>query len=346
MITVNATLDMAYTGTERFELFTLGSWNSIALAPPGVGTLGPIVQTFPFASMTSLIGRMPHDRLTADDAAVVLRYAGTELRGAFKAVPFDQTGTETITGMMSTVVLQPFTFAIDVMDLMRRYGTVKPIVGAPMMNWTIRAAPGAQLQEDFGPLLAAGGPTDLTAVSLQVGNPFAPDWPSVLQWQTRASRTYTPPSAGLPVMLLAGMQEFAILEPGLQMKLPAGLPAQITLGGVVLESDGVTIAKPSRGVEVSFTTDIQANTMYLLQLFKLIPNAGNTALQFEQKLRAYARQPRFVLPPELFENGAVYTLRAHAVAGGFPGISDGDLAQRSLPYAASFLDSSVFQVIP
>lgn len=344
-ITVNTALDVPFNGADRFELFTLGSWNAVALAAPAVGaTL--LAQTFPFTAMSSLTGRMPLERITSDDAAVVLRYAGNELQGALRAAPFDQTGADTVSGPLTTVAIQPFSFAIDQVDLTRRYGAVRPAVGAPGMQWTLRAAPGAQLNTDLGPLLAAGGPTDATTVSSQAGNPFAPDWPSTVLWLSQASRTYTPPAAGLPVTLFAGMHERAILESGLQMMLPAGLPTRITLIGTVLENDGVTIAKPARGVEVSFQTDVPENTLYQLQLFKLVPNAAMTALQHELKLGAQGIQPRFVLPPELFEAGAHYTLRAIAVAGGFPGIAAGDLTQRSIPIAVSFLDSGVFQVAP
>lgn len=343
-ITVDATLDVAYTGAERFELFTLGSWSSIALTPPAVGTLGPIAQTFAFDATTNLTGRTPRERITAADAAVVLRYVGNELQGAFRAAPFDQTGADTITGTMTTVPIEPFTFAIDQEDATRRYLEVRPAVGAPAMSWTLRAAPGAQLNNDQGPLLAAGGPTDLTTVSSQAGNPFAAEWPSTLLWLTRASRTYTPPSAGLPVTLFAQMYERAILAPGLELKLAAGIPTRITIVGAVLENDGVTIARPSRAVEVTFETDAPVNTMYQLNLYKLVPNAAGTALQLELKLGASGVAPRFLLPPELFEPGALYTLRAIAIAGGFPGLADGDLTQRTIPIAVSHLDSGVFQV--
>jgi hypothetical protein len=347
MITVNATLDAVYTGAERFELYTLGSWNTIPLTPPAAGTLGPIAQTFAFTAMTSITTR-PHERITADDGVVVLRYVGNELRGAFKAAPFDQTGTDAITGTMKTVTLQPFMFGIDPMDATRRYGAVRPLVGTPTLQWALHAAPGAQLNNDSGPLLAAATLTTpmTTMVMSQAGNPFEPDWPSTLAWVTQASRTYTPPSAGLQATLVAGMSERVILAPGLQLKLPAGLPTRITLAGMVLEGDGATLVKPVSAVEASFTTDIAANTLYQLQLFKLVPNAANTALQLELKLGANGVAPRFVLPPELFETGALYTLRAIAIQGGFPTIDAGDLTQRSIPLATSFLDSGVFQVTP
>jgi len=342
MITVSTTLDVPHNGADRYELFVVGTWNSIALTPPAAGAT-TLAQTFPFTSMTAHAGR-PHEKITMDDAAVVLRYTGNELRGAFSALPLEQTGTDTITGAMTAVAVQPFTFAIDQADAARRYTAVRPAVGAPTLQWTVRAAPGGLLNQDLGPLLAAGGPTTPTTVSSQAGNPFGPEWPSTLLWLTQSSRAYTPPSANLPVTLYAGMHERAFLGPGLEMKLAAGLPSRITLLSTVLETDGVTITRPSRPVEVSFTTDVASNTMYQLQLFKLVPNAGQTALQYELKLGANGVAPKFVLPPELFEAGALYTLRAISVQGGFPGIDQGDLVQRSLPIGISFLDSGVFLV--
>lgn len=344
-LTVNATLDAPFTGAERFELQTLGSWNTIALAVPAVGAAA-LAQTFAFTAMTSITGR-PHERITSDDAVVVLRYVGNELRAAAKAPPLDQTGADTITATLTAVAIQPFTVAIDQADLMRRYSAARPIVGTPALSWTLRAAPGAQLNIDNGPLLAAGAaPTSMTEIASQAGNPFAPDWPSVLLWQTQAARSYTPPSAGLPASLLAGMSERAILAPGLEMKLPAGLPSKIAIGAVSLEADGATIPRPTRAVEVTFMTDVPVNTLYQLQLLKLVPNAGNTALTPEVKLAALGVAPRFLLPPDLFEPGALYTLRASAVQGGFPAIADGDLTERTLPLASAFLDSGVFLVMP
>ena len=344
-LTVNVTLDAPTTGAERFELLTLGSWNTLALAAPAAGGTA-LAQTFPFTAMTPITGRMPLERITADDAVVVLRYVGNELQGAFRAPPFEQTDADTITGTMAAVKIDPFTVAIDQPDLLRRYSAARPPVGTPTTSWTLRAAPGAQLNIDNGPLLTAGTPTDMATISSQAGNPFAPDWPSTLLWQTQAARSYTPPTAGLPASLLAGMSERAVLAPGLEMKLPAGLPSKIAIGAVSLETDGATLPRPTRAVEVTFMTDVPTNTLYQLQLLKLVPNAGNTALVTELKLSATGAAPRFVLPPELFEPNALYTLRAGAVQGGFPGVAAADLTQRELPLASSFLDSGVFLVMP
>jgi hypothetical protein len=173
-------------------------------------------------------------------------------------------------------------------------------------------------------------------------------WTSTMLWQLQATRVYTPPAAGLPVTLAASAAERAQLAPGLEMRLPAGLPARISLNGTLLVNDGISIAKPARAVQVSFETDVATNTLYQLQLFKLVPNGAMppTALALQQKVAATGAAPRFTLPPELFEAGGLYTMRAAAVQGGFPAAADGDLTQRELPIAVSFLDSGVFEVMP
>ena len=347
-LTVNVTLDAPHTAADTYQLYTLGSWNQLGLPVPAVGAGALATAALPFTSMSSITGR-PHERITADDAAVVLRYVGNQLRAAAVAPPFEQTGADTITGGLTAVTLDPATVAIDQAAATTRYTMVRPLVGAPTAQWTLRAAPGAMLNNDNGPLLHAGGPTDATTISFMAGNPFADrGWASTMLWLTQASRTYTPPTAGLPVTLLAGMHERAILAPGLEMKLPAGLPLRISLNGALLVNDGITIAKPARAVEVSFETDVASNTLYQLQLFELVPNAAMppTALVLQLKLAANGAAPRFALPPELFEAGGLYTLRAIAVQGGFPGIADGDFVQRSLPIGISFLDSGVFEVMP
>lgn len=347
-ITVNVTLDTAHVATDTYQLSTLGSWNEVGLPAPAVGatTLAPPAVTF--TSMTSITGR-PHEAITADDTVVVLRFTGNQLRGALRAAPFAQTGTDTVTGTVTAATLEPFTVKIDQAASTARFAMARPVVGAAAPQWSLRAAPGGVLNNSNGPLLNSGGPTDPMTISFMAANPFADlMWTSTMLLTQRASRTYTPPSAGLPVTLSAGMDERAALAPGLEMRLPAGLPTRVTLNGTLLVNDGVSIAKPARAVQVSFETDVPTNTMYQLQLFKLVPNTAMppTALVLQQKLAASGAAPQFTLPPEVFEAGALYTLRAVAIQGGFPGIADGDLTQRELPIGLAFLDSGVFEVMP
>jgi hypothetical protein len=346
-LTVNATLETAHAATDTYQLFTLGSWNQVALPAPAVGATTLAPPAVAVTAMTSITGR-PHEAITADDAVVVLRYTGNQLRGALRAPPFEQTGADTITGTVANAALEAFTVKIDQAAAAARFTAVRPVVGTPTAAWTLRAAPGGILNNDQGPLLNSGGPTDPMTISFMAANPFADlMWTSTMLWQMQATRAYTPPSAGLPVTLVANAAERAGLAAGLEMRLPAGLPTRISLNGTLLVNDGVSIAKPARGVEVAFETDVAANTMYQLQLFKLVPNEAMppTALVRQQKLGASGAAPRFTLPPELFEAGGLYTLRAVAVQGGFPGAADGDFTQRELPIGVSFVDSGVFEVM-
>jgi hypothetical protein len=94
--------------------------------------------------------------------------------------------------------------------------------------------------------------------------------------------------------------------------------------------------------EVSFTADRMANTIYQLQVLRLVPNAAGTALVFENRLVAIATTPPFQIPANVFKSGELYTLRVTCLQGGFPGLSAGDLTMRTLPVAAGSLDSGVF----
>jgi hypothetical protein len=299
--------------------------------------------------MSSITGR-PHERITGQDGVVVLRYVGNRLAGALAVPAFEQTGTDTITGTLGTVLANnTLDIRIDQAAAAQRFAACRPTVGNLSMQWALRAAPGWQFNNDNGPLLnaAAVAMLDPPTITATYGNPFSQrGWLSTFTWVVTASRVYTPPSANLPVTLVAQMSERALPDPGLVLTLPAGLPELITLDGKSLSMDGQTIARPGKAVDVSFITDLPENTFYQLQLFELVPNMANTALELRQLLGAAGVAPKFRLPPELFKPGSLYTLRAVAVKGGFPTLGDGDLTRRELPVAVSLLDSGVFQVTP
>ncbi len=351
MFTVNVALDVAYQGVEGFQLFTVGSWNVRGLEPPalvGEATLAP--PPFLMTSMTSFTGR-PHEAITTDDAVLVLRYLGNDLTGVFEVPPFTQTGSDTIMGALAPVAHdRMLDVRIDQAAATARFTAVRPAVSAPSFGWDLRAAPGAAYNQNLGPVLHAVGvaPTD-TMIQVAYGNPFdARGWKSTLTWASNANRTVTLPGQTLPVTLSAGMFQ-RVIDPAaaLVLDLPAGLPELITLDGRPLSSDGGTVAAPTRAVEVTFLNGgSQTHTLYQLQLFELVPNAGGTALVQVIRLSASGTDPSFTLPPELLEPGKLYSLRAVTVLGGFPAIADGNFRERELPIAVSFLDSGAFQVTP
>jgi hypothetical protein len=349
MLTVNVTLDVPTVGNEGFQLFTIGSWNIIGLPAPVLGSLAEAPPAFAMTTMQSFTGR-PHEAITTADSVLVLRYVANDLTGALEVAPFDQTGNDQITGAINAVTHDRMVdVKIDQTKIATRYSAARPAVPTVSVGWGIRASPGFEVGDNNGPLLQATAilPTD-TMIQVPYGNPFdAKGWKSTLTWSTNASRVFTPAGQTLPVTLFAGMFQFAT-DPtaGLVLDLPAGLPELISFDGMPLSSDGTPIAAPTHAVEVTFITDRPTNTLYQLQLFELVPNAAATALEFHQKLGASGSQPKFTLPPELFEPGKIYTLRAVSVQGSFPNIATGDLRARDTPLAISFLDSAVIQVNP
>jgi hypothetical protein len=118
------------------------------------------------------------------------------------------------------------------------------------------------------------------------------------------------------------------------------------MNGTPLTADGMMMTvDPAKAVEVSFVADVADNTLYQVQLFELLPNAQNTALVFTTRLGASGTKPSFLLPPELFEVGHNYALRAICIQGGYPTIGTGDLTHREPPQAVGFLDAGAFTVV-
>lgn len=357
-ITLTAPLDSAIVDGESFQTFTVGSWTARAFPPENVPlgalAIGPV--SYPFSASSNLSGRAQLDRLTTQDAFFVLRYTGLVLSGIAEVPAFDQTGDDTLMAPVMTRLALDRTLdvTIDAATIATRYATVRPAVGALEMGWTMVAAPGYQVASTIGPVLAFGGLSmaDL-GVNLLYANPFAArGWNTILAFNTFESRQHTPPDPGTgpiqPIELRAGMDQY--IEPSASrtaLDLPAGLPRLVSINGNQLSADGQTISLSTGFVEVSFTTDRPDATLYNLQVFDLVPSQLDaTQLVRSQVLFAAAAEPRFTLPPELFQLGHTYVLRASCTFGGYPNIASGDFVTRELPTAQSYLDSAVFTVTP
>ena len=351
-LTINVGLNPVYAG-ELLRLFTVGSWN-LRDAPAGevAAGAGAWNVTFPFSSVSSQVGR-PLEQITTDDAVYLLRYgAGTsDLQGVLEVTPFTQSVSDTLTGTISPNPHdRTLSFTVDTAAVATRFSATRPAMANLSMSWSVVAAPGYQIVSNAGPVLqAAGVAAGGDSISVPYGNPFVAnhDWPDVLTWSTAESRSFTPPALGLPVAPQTGMFQLAFPTAGMALSLPAGLPITLTMSGTPLTTDGVMMTvDPAKAVDVSFVADVPANTAYQLQLFELVPNSQTapTALVYQQKLGATGSKPEFLLPPELFEVGKTYVLRAICIQGGFPTLGMGDLTNRMPPQAVSFLDGAVFTV--
>jgi hypothetical protein len=351
-LTINVGLNPVYN-SELLRLFTVGSWN-LRDAPAGEVAVGAGAWnvTFPFSSVSSQVGR-PLEQLTTDDAIYLLRYgAGTsDLQGFLEVPPFTQSVSDTITGTVSPNPHdRTLAFTVGTATVATRFAATRPAMTNLAMSWSVVAAPGYQIVSNAGPVLqAAGVAPGADSINVTYGNPFVADhdWPDVVTWSTAESRTFTPPALGLPVTPQAGMFQLVFPTAGMNLDLPAGLPITLTMNGTALTTDGATMTvDPAKAVSVSFVADAQNNTLFQLQLFELVPNSQTapTALVYLQKLGATGSKPAFTLPPELFEVGKTYVLRAICIQGGFPTIAMGDLTNRTPPQAVSFLDGAVFTV--
>ncbi len=351
MLSVNATLEAPFvSGT--FELFIVGTWTVIGLGQPVAMTTTLAPPPFAVSTMSSLTGR-PVEQITVDDAPFIMRrVAGTnQLDGLIEITPFAQTGNDALTGTIAPITAdRPLSLAIDPAGAAGRFSAVRPAITSALgFSWAVSAAPGHEVGFNTGPLLNAAGAlmTD-TTVTAMYANPFeARGWRTVLAWSGSGTRTTTPPGQALPVTLRAGMSQL-VLDPdaGLSLDFPAGLPEQVSIGGTSLSVDGVQLPVPTGSVEVTAIVDRPTATVYSLEVRELVPNAAVTALEPIRTLLVISRESSFTLPPETFKVGSYYTLRVQTIDGLFPNIATGDLRTRALPFASSFLDSGVFQVMP
>lgn len=349
MITVQATLPTAYAVGETFQFYSVGTWNNLALTVPalaGATTLGP--ETFAFESTALLAGR-PHERITAADAVLVLRYVANELTGVMEAAPFDQSGDDLVSGTMSAVAAdQMLDATIDPAGVATRYAPLRPAMGAPTMSWSLAAVPGIDHVAARGLALrsAAVAAIDPGALAVPFGNPFmSKGWRTMFSWATTATRSFTPPALALPVTLRAELVTRVEPTAGMTVELSAGLPELITLDGMPLSTDGLTIARPTRAVPVRFAAG-GTNTLYQLQLYELVPNMAGTALEYSHVITATSATNEFLLPPELFVADKTYVIRAVTYGGSYPELATGDLTVRSLPVSIGYHDSGVFTVAP
>jgi hypothetical protein len=364
--TVSATLD-APVGSDLFQAYVVGAWlrRTFAAAELPVAPAVQLAPTFAFTAANSVAGLAQLDQVTTEDAFLILRYSGTgltALTGVAEVPPFAQTGMATMLPA-ATMTAVPQDQKLDVKIappvIAGRYTKVAPAVSALQMSWSLVAAPGAAIASNAGPALQSGGVmmTD-PGISVSYGNPFATrGWSTIFTLATQESRVYAPigpMGMPTPITLYAGLNQFFDPAHATDLELPAGLPLAITLGTTVLTSDSVTVKQPTRFVDVSFTVDTPmlatgpapSPTLYELDVFDLIVNPTAMVLERRFVLAALSDAPKFALPPELFQAGHSYSLRALAYLGGFPAQVDGNFVDRELPHAQGYLDGGVITVVP
>jgi hypothetical protein len=361
--TVTADMDTLPAMGEVFQVYVVGAWIARNFAATEVTVTGNLLTppAFSFLPVNSQSGRSQLDLITKRDAFLVLRYVGTTLTGAAEAPAFDQTGAATTVPQAEMDLVlrdQMLDLKVAPAAVMSRYSHVLPVVDTLAMNWSVVAAPGYKIASTSGPVLESGSlMTTSTGITVPYGNPFAQrGWNTIFTLATSQSRIYMPPLGPMgmptPITLFAGMNQFVEPTAGASLDLPARLPIKVLYEGVSLTSDGLTVKQPSSVVTV--TLELESDTsspepevsVYNLQVFDLVLNATSTALERRTVYAAASDQAMFELPPEIFEVGHRYTLRAQTTHGGFPSVRDGNFLDRTLPLSQAYLDSGVFTVTP
>lgn len=358
--TVTAPLDTLPAMGETFQSYVVGAWlaRNFAAGELTVAGMELTPPAFGFVPGNSVAGRPTLDAITAQDAFFVLRYVGSALTGFAEAMPFAQTGAATsVTTQPMVAVAADRTLDVKVapMTLATRYAKTQPAVATLQMNWSLVAAPGYRIASNAGPLLQAGSVAAAdTGIAAKYGNPFTVrGWNTILTLATVESRNFLLPGTMAPtpgIDLFAGMNQYIEPSAGFSLDLPAGLPIVISLDDVPLITDGQKVMQPAKFVTVTFVVNPAPGvtgpvaTFYGLQVFDLAINPTTMAPERRQTFSASSNQARFSLPPELFQVGHNYTLRAVATLGGYPTIDQGNFTNRELPLAQGFLDSGVITV--
>ena len=366
---LDVTLDTPVAAGQTFQTYVVGAWLKHDLTGPEVPAAGApsiALAALAFPAGSSVSGRAQIDQVTADDAFLTLRYVGADLTGVAEAPAFAQTAMATTVPAATMVpVTHDQTVNVGIMPgtMAARYAMVRPAVTGLQIGWSVVAAPGYNLASNTGPGLHGGSLMTMdVGVKASYGNPFAArGWHTIFTLGTSQSRVYPPNAAmGTPTIALsAGMNQF--LEPPqpapdlpVALDLPAGLPQAIRFDGVVLDHDDVTFTARTAFVNVSFTVDAPmvaagpppGPALYELDVYELVTSATAAAIERQLVIAALSTAPAFQLPPELFQAGHRYSLRAVTTLGGYPTAAQGNFVNRQLPLAQSYLDGGVIMVTP
>jgi hypothetical protein len=351
-ITVGITLPSAYVSGEAFNVVAIGPWTQHPLAAaelplPDMGLAAISTPAIDYVTgFSSLVASMTRAKITSADYVVVLRTVGSRLTG-YLETQFDQTdGTDTISGTMTAITAsRTLNATIDPAAFAARFAAVKPAVTGLSLNYSIAAAPGADVGQTRGIQLVAGGsnPMTDTAVTVSYGNPFeGHGWKSVVTYNATSLRSTTFMTA--PVSLGATMQTISDPEQTMAITLPAGLPTTVKANDTELVTDGMNVALDlTKPVTITASVEKPTATYYAASLSE-ITVTGMTAAR-TTIVAAASTTPTFQFPSMYFTVGHAYVIQFRAQEGGFLDAAGGDFANFTLPMSTSILDSALFTVV-
>lgn len=350
-ITVGITLPSPFVSGETFNIVAIGPWTQHPFAPAEPPDMGATSITMPavdyVAGFSNLIPNvMTRAKITSADYVLVLRTVGSRLTG-YVETQLDQTdGTDAISGAMTAVTNnRTLNATIDPAAFTARFAAVQPATMGLSLNYSISAAPGADVGQTRGIQLVAGGSNPMidTQVTASYGNPFeGHNWKSMLTYAATASRTFTFMTA--PVSLSATMQTVSDPAQTMAITLPAGLPTTVKANGTALATDGMDVPLDlTKPVVIDATIDKPSATYYSMSLSE-ITVTGMTAAR-AVVISAASTTPAFNLPASYFTVGRTYVVQFRAHEGGYLNAASGDFTSFTLPYSTSTLDSALFTVV-
>lgn len=117
----------------------------------------------------------------------------------------------------------------------------------------------------------------------------------------------------------------------------APIPYALELGGTELDTDGLNVAVPDGGIELTWRLDEPGTpaTVHVVSLSK-VTSAGRVAVR-----AIWSAEPRVWIDPTLLEDGQSYGFTIQSMTW-FPGAASGDFATRAATWARGYLDSPTF----
>jgi len=355
-LNVTMTLPSGYATGESFALYAIGPWvrhtqtAGLPAVDTGVTTIGPVDIAYDLTTFPSPVGKTPIPRITAADALVGLRYVGPTLTAAGQAASIEQTGADSISITLADNPRAPLAVSVNPMAIATRLSMTSPVNTALAMDWNVSAGAGWEYAA-AGVVLTSGSLVSTETMSMitaPYGNPFGGlGWDATLSLGTSRSRSFTPSALALPVTLYAGLNQHLAPTAGATLDMPVGLPVLVLVNDMPLTSDGLMLTlDPNKALTLSLVADRTVNTFYQFNVYELVPNAAMppTALERKTAYVALGTAPEIKVPAGTLATGKTYTIRAHCLLGGFPGIATGDLSQRDLPLSIGYLESGVFTV--
>jgi len=201
--------------------------------------------------------------------------------------------------------------------------------------WVLFAVALPDVSLDASHMIAyRGASTDIAPAPMMFGNPFPALTPVVVvsaHVQRPRAGGAPPADAYLQVWRPAGCAPVAF--PVTDAPLPTGFE----LGGTDLDTDGVNIAIPDGGTELTWREDA-GGAPATLNLVSLIKITGTDRVV----VRTYqTAEPRVWLEPALLEDGQAYAFNVQTTTLA-PGAAQGDFVTRATSWARVYLDTPTF----